>query len=70
MYDYSATADEELSIIENATYDLYEDDGEWSLVGAHGKKEVGYCPTAYLEVSAYALFCWIGHRPLTCRDYT
>jgi len=50
QYEYTATSEEEISIAEGETYDLYEDDGEWSLVGARGgKKEVGFAPTAYLE---------------------
>lgn len=49
-YDYEATGEEELSIQEGQTYDLYEDDGEWSLVGATGgRKEVGFAPSAYFE---------------------
>lgn len=51
IYEYTATSEEEITIQEEATYDLYEDDGDWSLVGARGKKEVGYAPSAYLEVS-------------------
>jgi hypothetical protein len=49
LYEYAATSEEEISIAEDATYSLYEDDGEWSLIGATDRKEVGYAPTAYLE---------------------
>ena len=49
LYEYAATSEEEISIAEDATYKLYEDDGEWSLIGAIDRKEVGYAPTAYLE---------------------
>lgn len=54
IYDYTANAEEEISISENAVYSLYEDDGEWSLVALvnaknGSKREVGFAPSAYLE---------------------
>lgn len=57
MYAYEATSEEEISVAEDVQYDLFEDDGEWSLVGARDHKEVGYAPSAYLEVSARACAC-------------
>ena len=51
LYDYEATSEEEITIKEDVVYDLFEEDGDWTLVGARDKKEVGYAPTAYLEVS-------------------
>lgn len=50
LYDYEATSEEEITIKEDVVYDLYEEDGDWTLVGAKDKKEVGYAPTSYLEV--------------------
>lgn len=50
LYDYEATSEEEISIKEDVVYHLFEEDGDWTLVGARDKKEVGYAPTAYLEV--------------------
>lgn len=53
MYDYTAAADEELSINENGHYELYEDDGEWVLLSATGKSEVGFAPSSYVEVGRH-----------------
>ena len=50
MYEYTATTDEEISIQEDGKYDYYEDDGEWALVGAVDRKEVGYAPSAYFDL--------------------
>lgn len=50
LYDYEATSEEEISVREDVQYEFYEEDGDWTLVGAIDKKEVGYAPTAYLEV--------------------
>lgn len=52
LYDYEATSEEEMSIKEDQVYDLYETDGDWTLVGAKDAKEVGYAPTTYLEVGS------------------
>lgn len=55
LYDYEATSDEEITIKEDTVYDLYETDGDWTLVGSKEAKEVGYAPTAYLEVGTFFL---------------
>jgi hypothetical protein len=59
MYDYTATAEEEISITEDTIYDFYEDDGEWALVGSRSAKQVGYAPSTYfdLEVGCISSLC-------------
>ncbi|MBW0478828.1 hypothetical protein O181_018543 [Austropuccinia psidii MF-1] len=52
LYQYDAQTDDELTIHEDEQLNLYEEDGEWSLVGRHslnGSRGVGYVPTTYIE---------------------
>lgn len=53
LYAYEAQADEELTIQEDEHLELYEEDGEWSLVGRNSQdnshRGVGYVPTTYIE---------------------
>ncbi|KAG0148091.1 hypothetical protein CROQUDRAFT_75775 [Cronartium quercuum f. sp. fusiforme G11] len=54
LYAYEAQTDDELTISEDEVLDLYEEDGEWSLVGrkaGSGSRGVGYVPTSYIEPS-------------------
>lgn len=54
LYAYEAQTDDELTISEDEIIDLYEEDGDWSLVGRQGdqgSRGVGYVPTSYIEAS-------------------
>ncbi|KAH9823198.1 hypothetical protein DFH28DRAFT_881263 [Melampsora americana] len=55
LYAYEAQTDDELTISEDEIIDLYEEDGDWSLVGRQGhqgSRGVGYVPTSYIETIA------------------
>ncbi|KAI8456989.1 hypothetical protein BY996DRAFT_4578923 [Phakopsora pachyrhizi] len=57
LYPYEAQTEDELTIEEDAPLNLYEDDGEWSLVGRNaqgGARGVGYVPTTYIEEAGQA----------------
>lgn len=52
LYAYEAQTEDELTIQEDQSLELYEEDGDWSLVGRHSDdspRGVGYVPTAYIE---------------------
>ncbi|KAA1095194.1 cytoskeletal protein binding protein [Puccinia graminis f. sp. tritici] len=52
LYAYEAQTEDELIIQEDESLQLYEEDGDWSLVGRHLEESgrgVGYVPTAYIE---------------------
>ncbi|PLW16874.1 hypothetical protein PCANC_09449 [Puccinia coronata f. sp. avenae] len=51
LYAYGAQTEEELTIQEDESLQLYEEDGDWSLVGRHlqdSSRGVGYVPTTYI----------------------
>lgn len=50
QYAYTATNDEELSVEEDEQLVLYEDEGDWALVGRANGKGVGFMPSAWIEV--------------------
>jgi hypothetical protein len=53
LYDYEATADDELTITADETLLVYDKEEDWSLVKSQTGKEIGFVPTAYIgEVSA------------------
>ncbi len=53
LYDYEATADDELTITEDETLLVYDKEEDWSLVKSQTGKGIGFVPTAYIgEVSA------------------
>ena len=51
LYAYEATNEEELSVEEDERLVLFEDEGDWALVGrADGLQGVGFMPSAWIEV--------------------
>lgn len=53
LYDYEATADDELTITEDEALLVYDKEEDWSLVKSQTGKGIGFVPTAYIgEVSA------------------
>ena len=53
LYDYEATAGDELTITEDETLLVYDKEEDWSLVKSQTGKGIGFVPTAYIgEVSA------------------
>ncbi|GAA99423.1 uncharacterized protein L969DRAFT_93884 [Mixia osmundae IAM 14324] len=53
-YAYQATNEEELTVVDDEPLNVYEDDGEWTLVGRvdeSGQRGVGYMPTSYLTIT-------------------
>ena len=61
LYDYAPARtdsgelenDEELAITEGELLELWEDEGEWVLVGRQGGKGVGFVPGTYVEVRCF-----------------
>lgn len=51
LYDYTASAEEELSMREEDLLDVYEYDGEWLLVKKHDDRtgRVGFVPANYVD---------------------
>lgn len=53
LYDYEATAGDELTVAEEETLLVYDKEEDWSLVKSQTGKGIGFVPTAYIgDVSA------------------
>lgn len=63
MYDYAPALtdngelenEEEMEIVEGEVLTLWEDDGDWVLVGRDDGKGVGFVPGTYIEVGRYLM---------------
>lgn len=51
IYSYDATNEEEMTMVEDAVLQVYEQDDEWTLVRVQGGDRLGYVPGSYIQTA-------------------